>query len=78
MTTFLGVRSSDVCEWDTKASATDPGRSYRALGVGSAVPSGRAGGCGWIRAVASRARLGRHRRSRGRGSCREDVAQHSE
>ena len=24
MTTFLGVSSSDVCEWDTKLSATDP------------------------------------------------------
>jgi hypothetical protein len=24
MTTFLGVSASDVCEWDTKPSATDP------------------------------------------------------
>jgi hypothetical protein len=24
MTTFLGVSPSDVCEWDTKPSATDP------------------------------------------------------
>ncbi len=23
MTTFLGVRPSDVCDWDTKPSATD-------------------------------------------------------
>jgi hypothetical protein len=57
MTTFLGVSSSDVCEWDTKPSATDRARSHGALGVGSAVPSGRAGGRGCIRGVASRARL---------------------
>ncbi len=55
MTTFLGVSPSDVCVWDTKASATDP-RVREQLGVGSAVPSGRAGGRGCIRAVASRAR----------------------
>ena len=24
MTTFLGVSPSEVCEWDTKASASDP------------------------------------------------------
>jgi hypothetical protein len=41
MTTFLGVSPSDVCEWDTKPSATDP-TGQEALGVGSADRSVRA------------------------------------
>ncbi len=39
MTTFLGVSPSDLCEWDTKPSATDRG-DQGIPGVGSADPSG--------------------------------------
>jgi hypothetical protein len=34
MTTFLGGNSRDVCEWDTKPSATDPwGEGAEFLGL---------------------------------------------
>ncbi len=41
MTTFSGVSSSDVCEWDTKLSATYRWGQGSGGGIGSAVPSRR-------------------------------------
>ncbi len=77
MTMFWGVSSSDVCEWDTKLSATDPERSHRALGGGSADPSGRAGARG--ASEPSLQLLGwRLRPTRDRGSRRDDVARQPE
>jgi hypothetical protein len=76
MTMFLGVSSSEVCEWDTKPSATDPRvreqlASDRRIHRGAQAADGgfeqSLQGLGW-----------RLRPTRGRGSCRENVAWQSE
>ncbi len=41
VTMFWGVSPSDVCDWDTKASATD--QRTREPGIGLAEPLGREG-----------------------------------
>jgi hypothetical protein len=71
MTTYLGVSPSDVCEWDTKPSATDP-TGQEVLGVGSADRSARAGAEGGYEPSVQG--LGRRlRRNRGPGMCREEM-----
>jgi hypothetical protein len=72
MTMFLGVRSSEVCEWDTKPSATDPrvreqSASDRRCHRGVQAAEGAS--------EASLQGLGRRLRPTGAGgSCGEDVA----
>ena len=76
MTTFLGVSSSDVCEWDTKASATDR-RVREQLASDRRIDRGVQAAEGG--SEPSLQGLGRRLRpTRDRGSCREDVARQSE
>jgi hypothetical protein len=76
MTTFLGVSPSDVCEWDTKPSATDPRvreqlasdrQCHRGVQAAQDASEPSLPGLGT-----------RHRPTRDRGSHREDVAWQSE
>jgi hypothetical protein len=76
MTMFLGVRSSEVCEWDTKPSATDPrirkhSASRRRIDRGVQVAAG-----GFEASLSLHDR--RLRRTRGRGSSGDDGARRSE
>jgi hypothetical protein len=48
MTTFLGVSPSDVCEWDTKLSATYRWGQGSGMGIGSAVPWRRCARPEWL------------------------------